>query len=338
MRHRRLGFTLIELLVVIAIIAVLIALLLPAVQAAREAARRMQCTNNLKQVGLAMHSYHDVNGSLPPGAKGCCWGTWIVYILPFIEQGNIFNAWNSTGDSRYPSNTPTYGDPVNRTVTSARITTYYCPTDPNNLNLAGGAGWPVTSQNYVVNFGNTITNQVPYRYNGVLIPYLGAPFSDMGAPATDLVFRVEASSVAGSVNFAGIPDGLSNTMLTSEVLVGTSASPNLDLRGFSYWGYGAQFTGLNGPNTTSPDVMESPSNCVNAFPNPPCAVATAGLSTGGVYTGLGMINNPRSKHPGGVNTGLADGSVRFFKNSVNVLIFRALASTKGGEVISSDSY
>ena len=128
-------------------------------------------------------------------------------------------------------------------------------------------------------------------------------------------------------------------MFTSEVLVGTSKSPgNLDLRGFSYWGYGAQFTGLNGPNTTSPDVMESPSNCVNASPNPPCAIATAGLSTGGVYTGLGMINNPRSKHPGGVNVGLADGSVRFIKNSVNVYIFRALSSTRGGEVVSSDSY
>ena len=100
MRYRRPAFTLIELLVVIAIIAVLIALLLPAVQAAREAARRIQCTNNLKQIGLAMHNYHDVNGCLPPGVKGCCWGSWIVYILPYIEQQNMFNAWNSTGDSR----------------------------------------------------------------------------------------------------------------------------------------------------------------------------------------------------------------------------------------------
>ena len=83
--QRRLGFTLIELLVVIAIIAVLIALLLPAVQSAREAARRAQCTNNLKQIGLAMHNYHDQQGTLPPGVKGCCWGTWLVFVLPYIE-------------------------------------------------------------------------------------------------------------------------------------------------------------------------------------------------------------------------------------------------------------
>jgi prepilin-type N-terminal cleavage/methylation domain-containing protein/prepilin-type processing-associated H-X9-DG protein len=336
MRYSRLGFTLIELLVVIAIIAVLIALLLPAVQAAREAARRMQCTNNLKQCGLAMHNYHDVNNCLPPGVKGCCWGSWLVYILPYIEQQNNYNAWNSTGDSRNPA-TPTYGAPPNTTVKSTRISTYYCPSDPNNMSLAI-PGSTVTSQNYVVNFGNTITNQVPYRFNGVQYPFLGAPFSDIGAPATDLVFRVEGATAGNSANFAAITDGLSNTMLTSEVLVGVSISPNLDLRGFSYWGYGAEFTGFYGPNTTSPDVMESPSNCSNQSPNPPCTVATAGLSSGGVYTGLGMINSPRSKHPGGVNVGLADGSTRFIKNSINVNTFRALSSTQGGETVSSDSY
>src|SRR5947209_5924470 len=101
MRKPRLGFTLIELLVVIAIIAVLIALLLPAVQAAREAARRSQCVNNLKQVGLGMHNYHDVNGSLPPGVKSCCWGTWLVFMLPQLEQQPLFNAWNFGGDYLY---------------------------------------------------------------------------------------------------------------------------------------------------------------------------------------------------------------------------------------------
>ena len=94
------GFTLIELLVVIAIIAVLIALLLPAVQAAREAARRAQCVNNLKQIGLAMHGYHDVENVLPPGKKGCCWGTWLVFVLPYLEQQPLYNAWNSNGTQR----------------------------------------------------------------------------------------------------------------------------------------------------------------------------------------------------------------------------------------------
>ena len=102
-KKTRQGFTLIELLVVIAIIAVLIALLLPAVQAAREAARRAQCVNNLKQIALAMHNYESSNGCFPPGEKGCCWGTWQVFILPFVEQSGLFNSWNSYGSNLNPA-------------------------------------------------------------------------------------------------------------------------------------------------------------------------------------------------------------------------------------------
>ena len=102
LRSRR-GFTLIELLVVIAIIAVLIGLLLPAVQAAREAARRAQCVNNLKQVALAVHNYHDTVGTFPPARKGCCWGTWQVFLLPFIEQSAAFNSFNSVGNNAVPA-------------------------------------------------------------------------------------------------------------------------------------------------------------------------------------------------------------------------------------------
>src|SRR5215469_2234557 len=97
---RQRGFTLFGLLVVIAIIAVLIALLLPAVQAAREAARRAQCVNNMKQIGIAMHNYHDQNGSLPPGVKGCCYGSWQVYVLPWVEQQSLYNAWNHIGSNQ----------------------------------------------------------------------------------------------------------------------------------------------------------------------------------------------------------------------------------------------
>src|SRR5262245_10325880 len=287
MRYRRLGFTLIELLVVIAIIAVLIALLLPAVQSAREAARRAQCTNNLKQIGIAMHSYHDQQGSLPPGLKGCCWGTWLVYVLPYMEQQPMFNAWNSFGDSRaenagVQNGQFRYGGAVNLTVTKSRINTYYCPTDPNNQNLVGGAGWPVTSQNYVVNFGNSIVDQSQYYlWNGVKLPFMGAPFTDVGSPDVDIT-GYNGTTLSGTVNFAGIPDGLSATMMTSEILVGQG----FDLRGFTWWGGAPMFTGLYPPNTSQPDVTYSASYCNPPPPakggiNPPCAVWTYQVSSGG---------------------------------------------------------
>jgi prepilin-type N-terminal cleavage/methylation domain-containing protein/prepilin-type processing-associated H-X9-DG protein len=344
MKYRHRGFTLIELLVVIAIIAVLIALLLPAVQSAREAARRAQCTNNLKQVGLAMHNYHDSQGSLPPGVKGCCWGTWLVFILPYIEGNNMFNAFNYVGNDQYEglglqTGQFRYGGSVNTTVTYRRVNSYLCPSDPNNLNLPGGAGWAITCHNYVANFGNTISNQPNfYAWNTVKVPFLGAPFTDMGAPDADITAGLQKGTTAGTVNFSGIPDGLSNTMLTSEILVGQG----FNLHGFSWWGYAPQFTGLYPPNSSQPDVMQFASYCSAANSNPQgvlCVGATGTTSANGLYSGgLGMNNIPRSKHPGGVNTGMADGSVRFVKSSVNIYTFQALSSTKGGEVISSDAY
>jgi prepilin-type N-terminal cleavage/methylation domain-containing protein/prepilin-type processing-associated H-X9-DG protein len=337
MRYRRLGFTLIELLVVIAIIAVLIALLLPAVQSAREAARRAQCTNNLKQIGLAVHNYHDQVGTFPPGFKGVDWGTWLVWILPYIEQQPAFNAWNSVGDDRIDQGIQQgmfrYGGVANTTVTERRYSTYYCPSDPNNQNLAGaGFGWPVTAQNYVVNFGNTITVQPQlYQFNGVNYPFLGAPFTDMGAPDTDIT-GWQLGSAHSTVNLSRLTDGTSNTLLTGEILVGKG----FDLRGWSWWGYGAVFTGWLSPNSTSPDVLWGSWYC-STPPANPCTGAT-GSSTGGTYTGLGMTSALRSKHPGGVNAGMADGSVRFIKNSVNLNTWRGLSSAAGNEVISSDAY
>src|SRR4051812_27036674 len=123
------GFTLIELLVVIAIIAVLIALLLPAVQAAREAARRAQCVNNSKQIGLAMHNYQSTMGSLPPGCKQSSYGTWVVFILPYMEGNPLYNAWNFAGRAGYGLTDFQYKGPVNTTVTLTRINAYSCPSD-----------------------------------------------------------------------------------------------------------------------------------------------------------------------------------------------------------------
>jgi prepilin-type N-terminal cleavage/methylation domain-containing protein/prepilin-type processing-associated H-X9-DG protein len=338
MRTHRRGFTLIELLVVIAIIAVLIALLLPAVQAAREAARRSQCVNNLKQIGLGMHNYHDVNGSLPPGVKSCCWGTWILFMLPYVEQQALFNAWNFGGDYAYYQGTYDsnfrYGGIYNLTVSSTRVNAYMCPSDGNNASLSNigstiaGKSFLVTSQNYVVNFGNLHTAQ-PATYNNV--PFLGAPFADIDGRLSGVSTGTSGQYV---FNFSTINDGLTNTLLASECIVGTGKggpyNASYDLRGFSWWGSAASFVGWLLPNTTLPDVTESSAYCVYPYPNnPPCTQPTSSLP---------KMNAARSRHPGGVNAAMADGSVKFFKNSINLNIWRALSSTHGGEVISSDAY
>jgi prepilin-type N-terminal cleavage/methylation domain-containing protein len=246
----RLGFTLIELLVVIAIIAVLIALLLPAVQAAREAARRAQCINNLKQIGLAMHNYQTSNNCLPPGCKGCCWGTWLIFTLPYVEQGQVYNAWNACGNYSYelagfqPGNPFRYVGVANITVTSTRVNAYYCPSDGGNVALTSisALGKFVTSQNYVINFGNTNYEQDPITTGAINYPFNGAPFTDIGAPITDSPIGTMVNALYPSVDFSAITDGLSNTLMTSEVVVGQSSSTANDLRGFSHWAFATQFT------------------------------------------------------------------------------------------------
>ncbi|QEH33144.1 Type II secretion system protein G precursor [Aquisphaera giovannonii] len=339
--NRTRGFTLIELLVVIAIIAVLIALLLPAVQSAREAARRAQCINNLKQVGLAMHNYESANSSLPPGVKGCCWGTWLNFVLPFMEGANLFNAYNFSGNNRYEdlgiqNGQFRYAGAANTTVTYTHFSAFQCPSDPNANNLPNGTG--ITCHNYVVNFGNTITTQPAfYLVNGIKIPFLGAPFTQMGAPDSDIASGSQQSAASGTVKLSAITDGLSNTLMTSEILIGSG----WNLHGYSWWGYAPQFTGLYPPNSSQPDVMQGASYCNSPNTNPQgvtCVGATGSVGSDGTYTGLGMINIPRSRHPGGVSAGMCDGSVRFIKNSVSPQIFQALSSSKGGEVLSSDAY
>ncbi len=337
MRSRSLGFTMIESLMVIAIIVVLIAILLPAALAGREAARRIHCTNNLKQIGLAMHDYHDQHGTFPPGVKGCCWGTWLVFVLPYIDQESVYDSWNFAGNNRCDRTVQAgmfgYAGAANTTVTSHRVSGYACPSDPNNANLVGQGG--VTSQNYVVNFGNTITSQSPYyQFAGMRLPFRGAPFSDIGAPDIDVTSQFDSMTRPGTMSFAAMTDGLSGTMVASEVLVGTGG----DLRGFSWWGFAAQFSGLMPPNSSSPDVLQSSHDCGKPAFNPPCTGATGEENQRGIYFGLGLFNNPRSRHPGGVNVGMVDGSVRFIRNSVDVFVFQALASTSGSELVSGDAY
>ena len=341
MSRQRRGFTLIELLVVIAIIAVLIGLLLPAVQAAREAARRAQCVNNLKQIGLACHNYESTYQSLPPGMKGSIWGTWQMFVLPYVEQGNLYNAWNSTGNNSaemvgFASGPFTYSGVANITVTASRISAYTCPSDIPNAPLSrtiNGVQYWVTSHNYAVNFGNLHRFQES-SFQG--IAFGGAPFGDIGSPHTSIpsYYYLDGSATRFKVvNFASISDGLSNTLLTGEVIQGQGKSPGkFDLRGFGWWYGGAAFETFLSPNSTLPDQMEDASYCNTPDRlNPPC-IAVPG---GDLFQ---ITNAARSRHPGGVNAGMCDGSVRFSKNTTNLFIWRALGTTQGGEVLSSDSY
>jgi prepilin-type N-terminal cleavage/methylation domain-containing protein/prepilin-type processing-associated H-X9-DG protein len=338
-RRRRPGFTLIELLVVIAIIAVLIALLLPAVQAAREAARRLQCVSNLKQLGLAMHNYHASNNTLPYGARACCQGTWLVPTLAFLEQQALYNAWNSYGNNSglagYSDTPFRYNGAVNTTVTTSRVGVYYCPSDGNNQSTVATKAPLVTSQNYVANFGNITfeqgvvsgSNFTPsLTYNGVTYPFLGAPFTDIGAP--DPYNGSAQDGDAPTVPFSAITDGLSSTMLLSECLVGVSGTKS-DLRGYSWWSYASGYSGFLTPNSTNPDWIQSASYCnYPSGQNPPCTLGQSGMD----------MFAARSRHSGGVNVCFADGSVKFLKNTISPSVFMALSSTRGGEVIGADAY
>ncbi|WP_337176116.1 DUF1559 domain-containing protein [Paludisphaera sp.] len=316
-RNTRRGFTLIELLVVIAIIAVLIALLLPAVQAAREAARRMQCVNNLKQIGLAVHNYGDVVGSLPPGTSGCCNGTWQAFILPYLEQTALANSYNFMN--------PRYVHPDNTTVTRSFINALLCPSVGLQHKPVSGALGAFTGQlsahNYVANFGATDIDQQDVLGDS---RFAGAPFGFI-APYSN-ANHVASPNKGRLVTIATITDGTSNTMLASELIIIPREN---ELRGMTWWADSTSFTAYLAPNSPIPDMMYSDRACVPTIARPtPCANATAGP----------LYLAARSLHSGGVNAAMADGSVRFMKNSISLPIWRALSTTQGGEVISSDSY
>ena len=335
MRRVRSAFTLIELLVVIAIIAVLIALLLPAVQAAREAARRVQCVNNFKQLGIAMHNYHSVDNAFPIGRTGLGYTytpatatdnrrTWVLSILPYIEQGSAFNSLNFK--------VPFY-DPSNTTVIRMSINSFQCPSDQATIQEPDTA-YPRGKGSFAANWGNLHYGQD----NGTMPnPWNDGPLGLQGLPpgATSLSFTGAPFAPNISTNFSRFTDGTSNTILISEVIMGANGPVNLyDHRGdiFNDDFNGTMFNTYTPPNSKIPDWMGGdaagrPWCTYGLIPNvPPC--------TGGANT----FNASRSRHPGGVNTLFADGSVKFCKDSISIPIWRALGSPSGGEVVSADSY
>lgn len=325
--HRR-GFTLIELLVVIAIIAILIALLLPAVQQAREAARRSQCKNNLKQIGIAIHNYHDVYTALPPGAYHAVFGTWQLHILPFLDQENLHAGYvNSGGITSFRNGGIRYGSPVNRPVTTTQLSIYTCPSD--TITRSAGLYSGISFHNYVANFGNTTRGRVsPHGTTTAGDPniYGGAPFLEVisgetGGVSTYYSYITHDGTFKGNVTMSEIIDGTSNTLAISETVQGHDG----DLRGFSWWGGGCHFETYRTPNSPQPDSLESAGYCRPDHPrNPPCVGRTSDNEESIAA---------RSRHQGGVHGLLCDGSVQFFSDNIHLDTWRWLGTAWGSEVI-----
>jgi prepilin-type N-terminal cleavage/methylation domain-containing protein/prepilin-type processing-associated H-X9-DG protein len=305
------AFTLVELLVVIAIIGVLVALLLPAVQTAREAARRSQCSNNLKQLGLGVTQYADsYRGALPVGSYACCSGTWQVALLPYVEQKALFDQYKGYGQINSGGEIDTvngrYSSSNNVPVTSHQIKVYTCPSDNKVAPRS-----TITFHNYVANHGNTaLARKSPYgvRTNGQPNNFGKAPFiSVSNSNQNPQIMRI-----------ADITDGLSSTMAFSETIKGQYG----DLRGFGWWQGGSHFEAYLAPNSNQPDVTEQDIYCINQRPNPPCTGPTTAAPEG-----IGA----RSRHPGGVHVTMCDGSTRFMSDNVNLDTWRFLSTADGRE-------
>jgi prepilin-type N-terminal cleavage/methylation domain-containing protein/prepilin-type processing-associated H-X9-DG protein len=347
---RRSGFTLIELLVVIAIIAVLIALLLPAVQAAREAARRSQCINNLKQIGLAIHNYEQSINSLPWGLGPNNWNDWGCFplLLPQMEQAPLFNAINfaNTGKATYTGNNGTTSLPFpagagvqNTTVFLTTLNVLQCPSDMDRLSTILG------HNNYCGNAGSTPTSLYNSSQFDGLFQYI-----------------LNAKIVA----FRDITDGLSNTAAFSERVKGIGLENN------------QQIDALKNPSSS---VWNLPATSVVNTPQPyyaACNAIQASTNLSALWGGLSAVKpdaqgsqwysgyetfsrynhvmppnanscgysnytgggaaTASSRHSGGANVLFADGSTRFIKNTINVQTWWALGSRAGAEVFDASSY
>ena len=310
----RRGFTLIELLVVIAIIAILIGLLLPAVQKVREAATRMKCQNNLKQLGLAMHNYHDVSGALPPGYihYTATWNgvadsseaTWPYFILPYIEQQSLF----ATADyAVVRAASPRHGfgvaDSVTQTIRTTRLAGMSCPSDDPNAVIAYGTPGLFIRGNYVANGG------------------IGPMTSPAVANGLDHAVQGVFYNVS-RMRFTDVTDGTSNTVFMSE-LINVKGD---DFRGVLHYPEGPIYQHNNTPNSGT-DQTRSP-YCVND-PKAPCIGAYT------AYNNRQMLLTARSRHTGGVNVVMGDGGVRFAPNSISLNVWRALATpqAQAGEVV-----
>jgi prepilin-type N-terminal cleavage/methylation domain-containing protein/prepilin-type processing-associated H-X9-DG protein len=355
---RRRGFTLIELLVVIAIIAILIGLLLPAVQKIREAANRMKCANNLHQIALGLHNYHDTNNQFPPASQIPWWigvqdqddfldytkpfgPNWAVLLLPYVEQDNLYRQSNAVG---YPGVAITQGvAPTNanqawRAIANVEVKVYQCPSDGWNKQhfstaavpggSGGGSDWArgnygVTAgwedYDHVANGGDKTTTKT-----GVMKGFVSSPMM----------------SANYGTNMAGVLDGLSNTIMVAELRAGKKP---IDPRGVWALGFPSSSivnAGRAAYNPTPNNMLGDSGSDGDEIQNG----AAIWTSTIGSVDGMGCLNDgtlmtsgmSRSLHTGGVNVAMGDGSVRFVKSSIDEQTWCFLISKADGQVITND--
>jgi len=341
------GFTLIELLVVIAIIAVLIALLLPAVQAAREAARRAQCVNNMKQLGLAVHNYHDIMNIMPSNlylhpnyaSATYSWNnsSWLVFVLPQMEQQPLYNAVNFNvmwGVNKIGNWSTNFLGRQNSTVAQTVLNTLLCPSDPSppldntnadeiNTDFAAGTS-------YVGNVGdNCLQCATPTTPTVALCTAQGYncrgyQLGDSTTNTAGVPGQTTGSGIfwrqCNGVTMASITDGTSNTFLAGEQIQKVTQ--------WNAWVEANQCIGSTALplNYIAPGVAITGTGSV--------VVATGASDKGSWHHWYSF----RSMHPGGGNFVMCDGSVKFIKTSINMPTYQALSTRGQGEVLSSDSY
>lgn len=358
MKRNRVGFTLIELLVVIAIIAILIGLLLPAVQKVREAAARMQCQNNLKQLGIACHAFHDANEGWPLGAEFNVGSMWSAFILPYMEQDNVFRALTFQEDGianiQWAAGLPGVAGNIASTDASVRnigacetkFSVFTCPSAglPATIPDISGDNWIVQRRvpaNYlgcvsgrIVDDRRRVTAATPWGSTGGTedIHTLDGIFIAKMAHQRIRYNNMAYGGMSSGVTMVGITDGTSNTIAIGEALTDRFAIPDMGLtRENNASGFGRKDHWAIGSDDIDTSNQGDMSECLFStavrINTPRVAAGSAAFAAYELSAG--------SNHTGGANFLMADGSVRFIRDSIDAATYSALGTRAGGETLNN---